>query len=92
MTLHLVRGVIQGFRWSMTLLMFQVLNIGCRIAHYLACRWLSLRFVRLIALLLAIFLVRGLTPFICLSMILLTFHLPEIASCIAQSSGCLQLT
>jgi len=76
MTLHLVRGFIHFFRWSMTLLMFQVPNIGCRIAHYLARRRLSRRFVPLIALRLAIFLVRGFTPFICLSMTLLTFHLP----------------
>jgi len=75
MTLHLVRGFIQFFRWSMTLLTFQAVKIGCCIAHHFACRWLSQRFARLIAQRLALLLVRGFTPFIRLSMTLLTLYL-----------------
>jgi len=60
----------------MTLLIFQAPKIGCHIAHHFARRRLSQRFARLIAQRLALLLVRGFTPFIRLSMTLLTFNLP----------------
>jgi len=60
----------------MTLLTFQVPKVGCRIAYHFARRQLSRRFARLIVQRLALLLFREFTPFIRLSMTLLTLHLP----------------
>jgi len=76
MTLHLVCGFIQFFRWSKILLTFQTPKIGCRIAHHFARQRFPRRFACLIAQWLVLLLVRGFTPFIRLSMTLLMLHLP----------------